>query len=93
MGKREDHMVDGFEMKFSGVKDNFSTGATRDQSKGKGRYDLITPIGLKRLAEVCERGAVNHGDRNWEKGVPLGRCLESAIRHIYLLPLGWAKYK
>ncbi len=76
-------MDDNFETKFSGVKDNFSTGATRDQSQGKGRYDLITPIGLKRLAKVYERGAVNHGDRNWEKGIPLGRCLESAIRHIY----------
>lgn len=74
---------DNFETKFSGVKDNFNTGATRDKNKGKGRYDLITPIGLKRLAGVYERGAVNHGDRNWEKGVPLGRCLESAIRHIY----------
>ena len=76
-------MVEEFETKFSGIKDNFDTGATRDKSQGKGRYDLITPIGVKRLARVYERGAVNHGDRNWEKGIPLSRCMESAIRHIY----------
>ena len=75
--------VDNFETKFSGTKDNYSTGGTRDKSQGKGRYDLITPIGLKRLAGVYERGAVNHGDRNWEKGLPMSRCMESAVRHIY----------
>ena len=35
------------------------------------------------MAGVYERGAVNHGDRNWEKGLPMSRCMESAIRHIY----------
>ncbi len=76
-------MAEEFETKFSGVKDDYTSGATRDKSQGKGRFDLISPIGLKRLAGVYERGAVNHGDRNWEKGLPMSRCIESAIRHIY----------
>ncbi len=69
--------------KDSGVTQNFSTGAQRDTQKNKGRYDLISPIALKRLAGVYERGAEKYGDRNWEKGMPIGRFLDSAIRHLY----------
>lgn len=29
-----------------------------------------------------EHGAVKYGDRNWEKGQPLSRYLDSAIRHL-----------
>lgn len=67
--------------KFSGKKKKYKGGGTRDDSTGKGRYDLITPLALKRLAGVYERGAVNHGDRNWELGVPYSRLLDSALRH------------
>ena len=68
--------------KFSGKKDAYKGGATRDRRAGKGRYDLITPLMLRRLAGVYERGAINHGDRNWEKGIPFSRLLDSAMRHI-----------
>jgi hypothetical protein len=37
---------------------------------------------LKRLAGACERGAQKYGPRNWEKGIPLSRYLDSAFRHI-----------
>lgn len=67
--------------KFSGVKDEYPTGATRDRREGKGRYDLISPLALKRLAGVYERGAKNHGDRNWEMGIPYSRLMDSALRH------------
>ena len=68
--------------KFSGKKDEYKGGGTRDARAGKGRYDLITPFMLKRLAGVYERGAVNHGDRNWEKGIPFSRLIDSAMRHM-----------
>lgn len=71
-----------FKTKFSGTKDNYPTGATRDAAEGKGRYDLISVHMLKRLAGVYERGAKNHGDRNWEKGVPYSRLFNSAFRHL-----------
>lgn len=71
-----------FDLKFSGVKDSYATGATRDAAAGKGRYDLISTHALRRLAVVYERGAANHGDRNWEHGVPRSRCLNSAMRHL-----------
>ena len=77
-----------FETKFSGTKEEFPTGATRDNQVGKGRYDLIPPQMLKRLAGVYERGALNHGDSNWTKGIPLSRLFNSAQRHLEQARLG-----
>lgn len=71
-----------FITKFSGVKTNYHSGATRDNNEGRGRFDLISPWGTERLAKVYERGARNHGDRNWEQGIPFSRLIESAERHI-----------
>lgn len=72
-----------FETKFSGEKDVYPHGGTRDRRDGKGRYDLLSPFMARRLAGVYERGAKNHGDRNWEKGIPFSRCVDSALRHIF----------
>ena len=63
-------------------KQEFATGATRNDPTGKGRYDLISAAALHRLALVYERGAARHGDRNWENGIPVSRFLDSAIRHL-----------
>jgi hypothetical protein len=65
------------------TKEEFSTGARRNDATGKGKYVLITPFGMKRIAGVYERGALAHGLRNWEQGIPISRLLDSAIRHIY----------
>ena len=70
-------------VKDSGKRENFNTGSRRDTRKGKGRYDLISPIVMKRDAQHLENGAVKYGDRNWEKGQPLSRYFDSAIRHMY----------
>jgi len=69
--------------KFSGIKKKYSTGGTRDNNEGKGAHELISPFMIKRLACVYERGAKNHGARNWEKGVPFSWCTQSALRHIF----------
>lgn len=66
----------------SGKRAEFNTGAVRDTNEGKGRFDLISPIALKRLAQLYERGAAKYGPRNWEKGIPLWRYLDSAERHL-----------
>lgn len=63
-------------------KQDYGTGATRDAAAGKGRFDLIPNEALVRLAGVYERGGLNHGDRNWEQGLPLSRMIDSAMRHI-----------
>ncbi len=72
-----------FELKDSGKRQEFSTGAVRDTSEGKGAYELISPIALKRLAIILERGAKKYDRRNWEKGIDVERILQSAIRHTY----------
>lgn len=71
-----------YELKDSGERKVFNTGAQRDVSEGKGRYDLISPIAIKRLAIVMEKGAKKYNSRNWELGMPLGKMIDSAKRHI-----------
>jgi nucleoside 2-deoxyribosyltransferase len=67
----------------SGQRQHFSTGSVRDFRKGKGRYDLMPAAAMHRLARHYENGAAKYGDRNWEKGQPVGRFLDSALRHIF----------
>lgn len=67
----------------SGERQEFDTGAVRDPQQGKGRYDLISPYALKRLALHYEAGAAKYDDRNWEQGIPASRCFSSAVRHLF----------
>jgi hypothetical protein len=67
----------------SGQREEFQTGSRRDSREGKGRYDLLPPEAVRRLAQLYERGAAKYGDRNWEKGQPVSRYLDSLLRHVY----------
>lgn len=67
----------------SGVRQHFSTGSQRDSREGKGRYDLLPAKALKRIALHYEGGARKYEDRNWEKGQPLSRYIDSALRHTF----------
>ena len=71
-----------YQVKHSGKKDVYPDGGTADSQEGRGRYDLISPIAVRRLAMICEHGGKHQGDRNWEKGIPFSRLLNSAKRHI-----------
>ena len=78
-------IVDG---EFSHVKDDgryqvWESGANRSDANGKGRYDLLPPYAIHRLAQHYENGAKSHGDRNWELGMPLCRFIESLLRHTF----------
>lgn len=70
------------DIKDSGAREEFGNGAVRDTQEGKGRFDLISPVGTRRLARRYELGAVKYGDRNWQNGMPIGRCIDSALRHL-----------
>lgn len=61
----------------------FSTGAVRSSDKAGVRYDLITPIGLRRIAETYKEGYDKYGAFNWERGMPISDILNHAIAHIY----------
>jgi hypothetical protein len=71
-------------MDDSGKRISFGDGkAMREPTEGKGRYDLISPFALKRLAIWLEQGAKKYADRNWEKGgIPFSRYTDSAYRHL-----------
>jgi hypothetical protein len=75
-------------MDYTTVQDSeerreYNTGAVRDRGTGKGRYDLLPPKAIHRLARHFENGAVKYGDRNWEKGIPISNYIDSAMRHIF----------
>lgn len=62
----------------------FPSGASRSMDAETTRYDLICPVGLRRLAERYAQGAKQHGDANWLNGLPAGDTLNHLIRHIEL---------
>ncbi len=66
------------------VRDTYNDGkgAVRERAEGKGRYDLLPVFATRRLARWYELGAGKYGDRNWEKGIPFSRCIDSCKRHI-----------
>lgn len=74
--------------KDSGHRRVFPSGAQRDRAEGKGRYDLISPFAVRRLAGIYERGAKKYLDRNYERGLPLSQFLDSAMRHLFQLMEG-----
>lgn len=62
----------------------FETGAVRSRDADMVRFDLITPIGLRRLAETYAEGAAKYGANNWKRGIPASDLINHVIRHIYL---------
>lgn len=78
-----------FILKDSGKREQCPSGMVRDTQEGKGRFDLISPFALKRLAVIYEKGSYKYSDRNWEKGTNYGRFISSALRHITQYIMGW----
>jgi hypothetical protein len=78
-------MTDFDSVKDSGARRSFDTGSVRDVRTGKGRYDLIPPVAIRRIAQHFENGAVKYGDKNWELGQPLSGYLDSGLRHTFNL--------
>lgn len=72
-----------FVTKDSGERQHFESGARRDISEGKPRFDLIELAALRRWAELMGRGAEKYGSRNWELGMPVTRFVESGLRHFF----------
>lgn len=77
------------EVKDSGARTEFETGSRRDMQDGKGRYDLLPFIALRRLAQHYENGAKKYGDHNWRKGQPISVYFNSAMRHMVKYMMGW----
>jgi hypothetical protein len=69
-------------MEDSKDRRQFPTGAVRDVTNGKGWYAGISPIAMRRLAIVLQKGAEKYEPRNWEKGIVLSSFWDSAVRHL-----------
>lgn len=66
----------------------YASGAVRSSDAEQTRYDLISPIGLRAVAEACAEGASRYGAWNWEAGMPANDMLNHALRHIYIFLSG-----
>ena len=73
----------------SGHRREFENGFVRDMAEGKGRMDLLPWTAIMELSKHCERGAVNYGERNVDKGAPMHSLLDSALRHLAKYMEGW----
>jgi hypothetical protein len=61
----------------------FDSGARRSRDADSYRYDLITPIGLRRVAATYAEGAGKYAEHNWELGMPIHDLLNHVCKHIY----------
>jgi len=75
-------------MKDSGERQNYINGAVREPTDNKGRFDLLPFLAMIELAKCFEKGAVKYAPRNWEKGIPLSRYLDSCLRHTIQFAIG-----
>ena len=67
----------------SGARSDFTTGAVRDASEGKGNPSLIPVDALRAVARRFEDGATKYGRDNWKQGIPLSRYVDSLYRHLW----------
>lgn len=81
------------EIKDSGTRREFSTGAVRDMGNEpdgspKGRFDLIPWEVIWDLAKHFQKGADKYGPNNWQKGIDANSYFDSAQRHLVKHHLG-----
>ncbi len=74
--------------KEDGPERIFSTGASKQAAAGKGTPVLFPPDAYLEISKHFEEGAALHGDRNWEKGIPLSELMNSLERHTQQVKMG-----
>ena len=77
------------EIKDSGNRREFSTGAVRDMAEGKGRMDLLPWAAIMEVSKHCQLGALKYGAHNIDKGIPTSSLLDSGLRHAAKYLEGW----
>ncbi|MFZ7134356.1 MAG: dATP/dGTP diphosphohydrolase domain-containing protein [Eubacteriales bacterium] len=77
-----------YQVKDSGKRVKYASGAVRDVEEDKIRWDLIPLEALERVAIHYTKGAKKYGDDNWKKGVPDKRLRRSLLRHTIQELLG-----
>ena len=68
------------------INDFQRTGNARWLHIAIARYGLAVHVDLPTLmldvAKHFENGALKYGEHNWEKGIPISRYIDSALRHL-----------
>lgn len=77
------------EIKDSGTRREFETGAVRDIAEGKGDMFSLPPAAILRLSKHYELGAKKYTRLNYMKGIPISSFMDSALRHIFKYLDGW----
>ena len=73
------------EIKDSGQRREFSTGAVRDlgdPTNPKGRMDLLPWAAIMEVSKHSAAGAAKYGEHNVDKGIPTSSLCDSAARHL-----------
>ena len=82
-------VTDTMEIKDSGERTEFASGAKRDLHEGKGRMDLLPWEAIMEVSKHCENGAKKYGEHNVDKGIPVHSFCDSAMRHMAKYMSGW----
>lgn len=77
-----------FDLIDSGIHLKKKSGALREKNEGKGRFDLISPYALLRVARIHEKGSKKYSPRNWEKGMKFSLFVDAALRHVIKYMMG-----
>lgn len=75
-------------IKDSGERTTFETGAVRDMHAGKGRMDLLPWEAIIEVSKHCEEGALKYGEHNVDKGIPIHSLVDSGFRHLAKYVMG-----
>jgi len=84
----EEQAVETWNRKQGDPMTTFDSGAKRSSDAEDVRYDLISPIGLRRLAETYAEGAKKYGAGNWLNGFPATNLVNHLMRHVDLFRSG-----
>ena len=78
------------ELKDTGTRIKYGEDAAfREPTTNKGQFDLLCTQMIYRQALHLERGSYKYQKRNWENGMPVSRCIDSALRHLTQYMMGW----
>lgn len=64
------------------------TDGVRSSDDGKPRFGLVPWSVITKLAIHYANGSLHYGDRNWEKGLPISRYIDSIHRHLHYWEMG-----